>query len=110
MIIKIYGNNEEAKKLLSITQESLDDLGLSEFIKAENVDGAEYAKELSITKDSAFCIEEETIGFKDVIFEGIVPEKAEITSLLMSIIGGEEDSGCSSGGCHGCGSSGSCGI
>jgi len=110
MIIKIFWNNTDAKKLLSITQESLDELWLSEFIKAESVDGAEYAKELNITKDSAFCIEEETIWFKDVIFEWIVPEKAEITSLLMSIIWWAEDEGCSSWGCHGCGSSGSCGI
>lgn len=46
-----------------------------------------YKMELGITENPALCIEEESIDFRDVIFQGIIPEKAEIKSLLTSIVG-----------------------
>jgi hypothetical protein len=66
--------------------------------------------ELGITENPALCIEEESIEFRDVIFQGIIPEKAEIKSLLISIVGGEESGGdsCGTGGCGSCSTAGGC--
>ncbi|MDD2486802.1 MAG: hypothetical protein PHS92_00320 [Candidatus Gracilibacteria bacterium] len=108
MILKIYGNNEDTQKLFDITVESLDELGLSEFIKIEKIFDEKYKEELAITAEPAFCIEEESIELKDVIFEGFVPEKDEIMGMIMSMVGGEDD-GCG-GSCDGCGHGGSCHI
>jgi hypothetical protein len=33
-------------------------------------------------------IEEESIDFKDTIFEGIIPEDDELKSMFISIVGG----------------------
>lgn len=50
-------------------------------------------QELGITQESACIIEEESINFKDMIFEGIIPEETEIKSMFLSIIGGGESQG-----------------
>lgn len=110
MKVIIYWSNEDSTNLLNIVKESLEDLGLSEFIALETSADENLKTELGITAEPAFIIEEESIEFKDVIFEGLVPEKEEITSMFMSIIGGGEESGadsCGSGGCGSC--SGHCG-
>lgn len=109
MKVIIYWSNADSTQLLNIVKESLEDLGLSEFIALETSSDENVKTELGITAEPAFIIEEESIEFKDVIFEGIVPEKEEITSMFMSIIGGGEDtwSSCGSGWCGGC--SGHCG-
>jgi len=67
-----------------------------------------YKMELGITENPALCIEEESIDFRDVIFQGIIPEKAEIKSLLTSIVGWEESEweSCGTGGCGSCGTGG----
>lgn len=106
MILKIYWNNTDSQKLFDITKESLDELWLSDFISLENVFNPEYKEELGITAEPAFCIEEESIEFRDVIFEGFVAEKSEIISILMSIIWWE-DEGCGWS-CEGCGHNWSC--
>lgn len=91
MIIKIYWNNDETQKLFDITNESLEELWLREFINLEKNYDPKFAEELSITLEPAFCIEEDTIELKTVIFEWFIPEKTEITSMLMSIVWWEED-------------------
>lgn len=106
MKVIIYWSNSDATNLTNIVKESLEDLGLSEFISLENNSDESLKTELWINSDSAFIIEEESIEFKDVIFEGIVPEKEEIVSMFMSIIGWGEESGssCGSGWCGSCSS------
>ena len=42
--------------------------------------------ELNITEQPALLIEEESIDFKDVIFQGMVPDEAEIKSMFISVI------------------------
>jgi hypothetical protein len=69
MLIKIFGNTPESQKLYDITQESLETLGLSDFVVVERTDDENYKKELNITSDPAFCVEEDSIEFRDVIFE-----------------------------------------
>jgi len=102
MKIVIYWNNENATKLLDLTKESLDWIGLSEFISIETNDTNEYKEELWIKSDNAFCVEEDSIDFKDVIFEWQVPSKEELDSLLISLIGWESHWGCSEDWCSGC--------
>jgi hypothetical protein len=42
---------------------------------------------LNITKEPALIIEEESIDFQDMIFEGIIPSDDELKSMFVSIIG-----------------------
>jgi hypothetical protein len=108
MKVIIYWSNDDSTKLFDLAKESLEDLGLSEFITIDTSSDENVKTALWITAEPAFIIEEESIEFKDVIFEGIVPEKEEITSMFMSIIGGWEEQwggdSCGSGGCWSCGS------
>jgi hypothetical protein len=53
-------------------------------------------KELNITEESALIIEEESINFKDMIFEWLIPEPEELKSMFISIIGGWSGWGCGS--------------
>jgi hypothetical protein len=55
-------------------------------VKIENTSDETIKNELSITKDSALIIEEESIDFKDMIFEGLIPENEELHSMFISII------------------------
>lgn len=90
MQIKIIGSGEICDALYSLVSEVLVDLGFSEIIALERSDDEAYKIELGITQNPALCIEEASIDFKDMIFEGVVPEKQEIVSLLASIIGTEK--------------------
>ncbi|MDD2565774.1 MAG: hypothetical protein PHZ26_04365 [Candidatus Gracilibacteria bacterium] len=103
MKIVIYGENENSTKLYDLTQEVLEGIGLNDFVVLEKNVTEEYKNNLSIKSDYAFCIEEESIDFKDIIFEGQIPSKEEINSLLISLIGGESSGGCPSDGCSSCG-------
>lgn len=88
MQIKIYGQTPETQELLQRVTFCIEDLGLSDFVTAQ-IDNSESLKtELNISKEPALIIEEESIDFKDMIFEGIVPEADEIKSMFISIIGG----------------------
>ena len=63
--------------------------------------------ELGITESPALCIEEESIDFRDMIFQGEVPAYDEIKSMFVSILGDDDhESGesCGTGGCGDCGS------
>ncbi|MDD3302738.1 MAG: hypothetical protein PHN31_04215 [Candidatus Gracilibacteria bacterium] len=106
MKVILFGKGTEYNKLKELVNNSLVDLGLNEFIEIAEDNSEELKKELDIKKEPALIIEEESIEFKDMIFEGIIPEEEEIKSMFVSIIGGAEQS-CSplkcSSGCSSCG-------
>ena len=110
MKIKIYWTEEKTQELLNLVKSSLDELGLVDFIKLEETNDENLKKELNITKEPALIIEEESIDFKDVIFEGILPSEDEIKSMLVSIIGWWDDSWCATSSCGWCPSESSCGV
>lgn len=86
MEIKIYWNNENTKTLLKKVNNALDELWLTDFIKTEITDNEDLKTELNIKKEPALIVIEESIDFKDTIFEWIVPNDDEIKSMLISII------------------------
>jgi hypothetical protein len=116
MLIKLVGTGQDLTKLQDLVNASLAEMGLTELVTLETTDDSSYKLELGITQNPALCIEESSIDFKDMIFEGIVPEKAELDSMFISILGTNETSGgsCSTGGSDsgGCGtcSTGGCGT
>lgn len=69
MKIKIYGTQENTRDLLNTVKSSLDELGLVDFIELEQTTDEALKAELNITKEPALIIEEESIDFKDTIFE-----------------------------------------
>ncbi|MFA5917051.1 MAG: hypothetical protein WC850_02315 [Candidatus Gracilibacteria bacterium] len=91
----IFGEGEDSLKLKELVISCLEDLGLNDFIEIEISNSDELKQELSITKTPALIIEEESIEFKDMIFEGQIPPEDEIKSMFISIIGGSSDSSCS---------------
>lgn len=105
MIIKLVGEGMDLTKLEDLVNTSLVELGLTDLVTVESTMDPAYKMELGITQNPALCIEESSIDFKDMIFEGVIPEKTELTSMFMSILGtAETDSG------GGCGTGGSCGT
>ena len=87
MQIKIYWTNPETNLLLEKVNFSIEELGLWDFIQAEITTDETLKTELSIQKEPALIIIEESIDFKDMIFEWIVPETDELKSMFVSIIG-----------------------
>ncbi|NVP17109.1 hypothetical protein HUU51_00105 [Candidatus Gracilibacteria bacterium] len=107
MKVKIYGSNENTKELNTKVLNALEELGLSDFITIEVTNDENLKNELNINKEPALIVEEESIDFRDTIFEGIIPSYEEIKSMFISIIGGgESGSSCGTGGS--CGSGCSC--
>lgn len=106
MIIRIVGTWPDADTLLSRVQASLEELGLLSHTTVELFDTPEYRQEMKIAEPVALCIEEESINFRDMIFEGVIPEQPEITSLFISLFGSEEQKSacgsCTTGGCETC--------
>lgn len=88
MKVIIYWNNTEAEELTTKVRWVIEELWLTDFVKIENTSDETIKNELSITKDSALIIEEESIDFKDMIFEGLIPENEELHSMFISIIWG----------------------
>lgn len=88
MKIKIYGNNPETQTLLEKVNFAIDELGLQDFITSEITTDENLKTELSISKEPALVIEEESIDFKDMIFEWIIPEIDELKSMFVSIVWG----------------------
>lgn len=86
MQIVIVGSGSPATDLFTRTSEILGELGLTDVVNIREESDEAYKMELGITENPALCIEEESIDFRDVIFQGIVPEKTEIKSLLVSIV------------------------
>lgn len=94
MKIIIYWDNENSQKLFDLTKESLDSIWLSDFVELTKNSSIEFSDELKLTKDYAFCVEEESIEFKDMIFEWQIPDRKELDSLIFSIIWWSQDSSC----------------
>ena len=95
MKVVIYGQWGEADNLLNKVINSLTELGLNDFIEVESTNDETFKKELGISNSPALIIEEESIDFKDIIFEGMNPDEEELKSMFLSIIwGGEESSSC----------------
>ena len=87
MKVIIYGSDDNTKLLEERVKSCLEEVGLTDFITLEKSQDEAIKTELSITKEPALVIEEEAIDFKDMIFEGMVPEADEIQSMFVSIIG-----------------------
>lgn len=104
MKIKIYGNNDKTLELLAKVKASLGELGLSDFIKLEQTTDDSFKTEFDIKEEPALIIEEESIDFRDMIFEGIVPNDEELKSMFVSIIGGEGWWSCGPSWCGDCSS------
>ncbi len=94
MKVIIFWEWQEQIELKNKVSISLEELGLSDFIEIEESNSIEIKKELWITKNPALIIEEESIEFKDMIFEWQIPENDEIKSMFMSIIWWSEWSSC----------------
>ncbi len=92
MKILIYWNNPDADLLLERVNFSIDELGLNDFMQTEKTIRESVKEELNISLEPALIIEEESIEFKDMIFEWIIPEVDEIKSMFISIIGWWESS------------------
>lgn len=106
MLIRIVGTSPDAETLLSRVQASLEELGLLSHATVEIYDTPEYREQMKITSLPALCIEEESINFRDMIFEWVIPEHSELTSLFISLFGGEEKKWgcgtCTTGSCDTC--------
>lgn len=87
MKVYVYGSSQEAELLHKNIAQVLEDLGLSDFVELEKTQDETLKNELHITQESACIIEEESINFKDMIFEGLIPEHEEIKAMFLSIIG-----------------------
>lgn len=102
MKVKIFGSWEQTQELLDKVNNSLEDLGLSDFMEVEVTTDDSIKTELNITKEPALIIEEDAIDFRDTIFEGIIPNDEEIKSMFISIIWWWDWGWCSSGWCGSC--------
>lgn len=108
MIIQLVGDWEWLSTLRTLVTRALGELSLLDSVKLQESNDPSYKMELGITENPALCIEEESIDFKDMIFQWEIPEYEEIRSMFLSILWDEEDHGggcgsCSSGGCGSCG-------
>lgn len=106
MLIKLIGTGTELETLKTLVTQALTELALDDAVKVETTDDAAYKMELGITQNPALAIEEESIDFRDMIFQWELPAYEEIKSMFISILGDEEDTGgsCGTGGCGDCSS------
>lgn len=108
MLIKLIGSGSPLDELHTLVTRALSEMGMSDEIQIETGDDPAYRMELGITENPALCIEESSIDFRDMIFQGEIPEYAEILSMFVSILGDDEDHGgcgsdsCGTGGCGSC--------
>ena len=106
MLIRLTWSANNTKKLYENVQQSLDHLGLLGTVDVEIFDDTSYKEDLGIIEDPALCIEEESIEFRDMIFEGVIPEIEELNTMFLSIFWAPEwewcATGCGSGGCDTC--------
>ncbi len=93
MIIKLIGNGDELENLKSLVTQALSELTLDDAVKVQTTDDAAYKMELGITANPALAIEEESIDFRDMIFQGEIPVYDEIKSMFISILGDDDDHG-----------------
>jgi hypothetical protein len=106
MIIKLVGSGAELNTLSDLVNKALTELALDDAVKVETTDDAAYKMELGITENPALALEEESIEFRDMIFQGDIPAYDEIKSMFISILWDEEEHGdsCGTGGCGDCSS------
>lgn len=106
MIIRLVGSGSELQTLSELVSRALWELALMDAVKIETTDDPAYKMELGITENPALAIEEESIDFRDMIFQGEIPPYDEIKSMFISILGDDEDHGCGdwcgTGGCGSC--------
>lgn len=112
MRIALIGSGDKLDQLKILVQKALAELAIDDAVTVYTTDDAAYKMELGITQNPALAIEEESIEFRDMIFQGDIPEYSEIQSMFLSILGDETDneglSGCGtcatsdSGGCGTC--------
>ncbi len=105
MKVIIFGTGDDSQELVKKVKQTLEELGLVDFVWLEQSSDDWLKKELGITEDSALVIEEESIDFKDMIFEWLIPEDEELKSMFVSIIGWGSWWWCAP---EGCGSGCSC--
>jgi hypothetical protein len=110
MKVKIFWEWEKSKELTTKVKYVLDELGLVDFIKIEETTDESLKTELGIKEIPALIIEEESIDFKDVIFEWIIPDDEELKSMFTSIIGWWDIDSCAPTDCWTCGSASVCGV
>jgi len=96
MKIIIYWNENKREELVKRLNISLEELGLTDFIKLEETNDSKIKEEMKIKSEPALIIEEESIDFKDTIFEWQTPDLEEIKSMLISIIWWESGWSCGS--------------
>lgn len=105
MKVILFGEGKDFTDLEVKVKNSLDELWLVDFIELETTSDETLQETLGIKETPALIIEEETIDFRDTIFEGIVPDEEEIKSMFVSIIGWWWGGSCSDEwGCGTCGS------
>lgn len=88
MKVILFGEWEDCDKLETRVKNALNELWLVDFIELETSNDVVFQTEMWIKQAPALVIAEETIDFKDVIFEWMVPEEEEIKSMFVSIIWG----------------------
>ncbi len=86
MKVCVWGKWEQASTLTDKIRLVLEELGLTDFVIVETTNDSSIKEELNITEQSALIIEEESINFKDMIFEWLIPEPEELKSMFISII------------------------
>lgn len=110
MLIKLVGFGTELENLQTLVTQALTELALADAVHVETTDDPAYKMELGITENPALAIEEESIEFRDMIFQGEVPAYDEIKSMFISILGDDDDhehgGSCGTGGCGSCGEGG----
>ncbi len=99
MQVKILWKDKKAKELINKVKISIDELWLTDFIKIKDTNSKKLKEELNIKKEPALIIIEESIDFKDVIFEWIIPKEEELKSMFISIIWWESNIWCSTDDC-----------
>ena len=104
MKIIVYWEEKNRKGLVKTINISLEELGLTDFIKLEETNDSSLKDEMWIKQEPALIIEEESIDFKDTIFEGQTPPEDEIKSMLISIIGWDSWDWCAPSACGTCAS------
>ncbi len=87
MKIIVYWSEEKRDDLIKVLNISLEELGLTDFIIIEETYDSKIKEEMWIKEEPALIIEEETIDFKDMIFEWQTPPEDEIKAMIISIVG-----------------------
>lgn len=96
MKVYVYGDGEQSQQLKDKIHIVLEELWLTDFVALECTTDAKLKEELNISQESALIIEEESIDFKDMIFEWLLPENEELKTMFISIIGGWTGGWCGS--------------